>query len=95
MYRIDLLLKEVEIELIRATILHGHMNSAHEALGVILEEYKEFEEEVFKKASERNPAHMREELIQLAAMCLKTIRDVCPEDIRDLPKQVPHDEGAF
>jgi hypothetical protein len=50
---------------------HGGYNSAHEALGVLLEEVEEFKLEVFKKGSERLPARMRAELMDIAAVCIK------------------------
>lgn len=62
----------------RACGLFGSIHNPHEALGVIREEYKEFEEEVFAynptKNRDTRPA-MRAELIQLAAMALRAIHD--------------------
>lgn len=73
------LAEAVRVEAERAASIHGPMNSPHEALGVIREEYKEFEEEVFdfNLAKGRDTrSKMRTELIQLAAMCLRAIHDL-------------------
>jgi hypothetical protein len=67
---------EVADELTRARAEHAAMASAHEAYAVILEELEEFKLEVWKKTRDRNPAHMRKELIQLAAMAVRAIEDL-------------------
>jgi hypothetical protein len=62
----------VEDEYRRAVAGHPvGMHSAHEAYAVILEELEEFWEEVRLKREERNPLHMRDELVQVAAMALR------------------------
>lgn len=77
--RADWLAKEVANELARAQSLFPAQHSVHEALGVIREEYAEFEQEVYKfnlaKGRDTRPA-MRKELIQLAAMALRAVHDV-------------------
>ena len=69
---------EVSDEVKRARSLFGTFHNPHEALGVIREEYIEFETEVFKfnlgKGRDTRP-EMRKELIQLAAMAIRTIMD--------------------
>ena len=63
-------------ECIRASDLHAPMNSAHEAYAVILEELDEFWEEVRKKKECRSEEKMREELIQIAAMAIRSMCDL-------------------
>lgn len=63
-------------ELDRATELHGPLISAHEAYAVILEELDEFKAEVWKKSADRDRKNMRKELIQIGAMCARTIIDL-------------------
>jgi hypothetical protein len=70
------LLGEIAAELARARTGHAPLNSAHEAYAVILEELDEFKAEVWKKTRERDWAAMRAELIQLAAMAIRTIEDL-------------------
>ncbi len=67
-------------ELKRAESLHAPMGSKAHALGVIREEYLEFEREVMAEKSEGMNAKMRRELIQLAAMCVRAIQDLTKED---------------
>lgn len=69
---------EVADEVSRARSMFPAIHSPHEGLAVIREEYLEFEDEVwqhnlFKKRDHR--PQMRTELIQLAAMALRTILD--------------------
>ena len=63
-------------ELARAMELHKPFNSAHEAYAVILEELDEFWEEVRKRRESRSELAMRSELVQIAAMAMRTIIDL-------------------
>lgn len=79
----QLLMIEVTTELARARSLFKPIYSPHEALGIIREEYIEFEKEVFEfnlaKGRDTRPA-MRKELIQLATMALRTVLDALQFD---------------
>jgi hypothetical protein len=70
---------EVAEEVSRAVRLFEPMNSPHEALGVIEEEWEEYKQEVWKynpnKPGRDNRPRQREELIQLAAMALRAVHD--------------------
>ena len=68
---------ETMLELQNATKLFGPFHSAHEAYGVIKEEFRELEDEVFKNARNRNMAAMRSEACQLAAMAMRLMVDLC------------------
>jgi hypothetical protein len=70
----------VEEELTRATHKFGPFHSAHEAYGVLLEEVDELWEAVRMKQSDtkRRPRAIREEAIQVAAMALRILVDLCP-----------------
>ena len=75
---VDQLASEVALEVKRAVSLFGKINNPHEAYGVIMEEMDEFWDEVkeFNLAKGRDTRpKMRTELIQLAAMALRTIMD--------------------
>lgn len=63
-------------ELARARAHHEPLHSAHEAYAVILEELDEFKVEVWKRRGARDPAHMRAELIQIAAVAIRTVEDL-------------------
>lgn len=77
--RICALLFEVGTEVERAASMFPAVASPHEALGLLDEEYTEVQKEVhafnLAKGRDTRPA-MREELIQLASMCVRTIADL-------------------
>ena len=77
------LMTEVQTELARARSLFKPIYSPHEALGIIREEYMEWEAEVYKfnlaKGRDTRP-EMRKELVQLACMSLRTILDALQFD---------------
>lgn len=67
----------VRQELISARESHkARFNSAHEAYGVILEEVREFEAEVFRKEISRSKSGMLHELTQIAAMAQRAAEDL-------------------
>jgi hypothetical protein len=70
---------EVTLEVIRAGRMFPAMHSPHEAEAVIREEFDEYWDEVKKhntsKPDRDTRPRQREELIQLAAMCLRAILD--------------------
>jgi phage terminase large subunit GpA-like protein len=70
------LLSDVAAELESAQAKHGPMSSGHEGYAVILEELDELWEEVRKRKPDS--ALMRAEAIQVAAMALRFVLDVCP-----------------
>ena len=66
-------LEEVAAELERARAKFGAIASLHEGYAVILEELEEFWEGVKTKGT--HPEAMRLELIQIAAMAIRTATD--------------------
>lgn len=75
--KITCALLEVHVELERATEKCRPMASAHEGYAVILEEMDELKEHVWSKPSKRDLLAMREEAIQVAAMAVRFMIDVC------------------
>ena len=77
--QVDSLAYEIAREATRARTLFPPMNSPHEAAFVIEEEWEEYRQEVFKhntsKPDRDTRPRQREELIQLAAMCMRAILD--------------------
>lgn len=55
-------------------------NSAHEGLGVLLEEVKELQDHVFTKQRERDLSSMRREALQVAAVALRFASELCDEE---------------
>jgi hypothetical protein len=89
-YIVDGLVQEVAAEVNRAQSLFAPINGPHEGYGVIKEEFDEFWDEVKKYNLNKNRdtrPQMRTELIQLAAMALRTIHDVIDKN------KVPTDCG--
>lgn len=56
------------------------MNSAHEAYAVLLEEVDELWDHVKTNQKRRDLAAMRAEAIQVAAMALRFVVDICDEE---------------
>ena len=89
---IDVVLNDVSDELVRATSKFGAFNSAHEGFAVLEEEFLELRSEVFTNPIKANPAiskhaaidlhkaAMRSEAIQVAAMAMRFVMDVCNAD---------------
>ena len=68
-------LNAVQFELARATAKFPPMRSAHEASAIIREEYEEFWEAVKEDDA---PYTKFRELVQIAAMCVRAVRDIKP-----------------
>ena len=68
---------EVEAELKRACAAFPKFASAHEGYAVLLEEVDELWELVKVKQSKHDHAKMRAEAMQIAAMAIRFIVDVC------------------
>jgi hypothetical protein len=77
-------LKEVILEWCRASSLHPPYNSAHEGYAVLLEEVDELWDEVKKGGTEpRDPEALRAEAIQVAAVAIRFLTDVCGKESND------------
>ncbi len=61
----------------RATQLHGPFHSAHEGFAVLMEEVDELWDEVKKHCGQRSTQKMTKEAVQVAAMALRFLVDVC------------------
>ena len=68
-------LLDLQVELHKARTKHAPMHSAHEGYAVILEELDELWEEVRKR--EPDKAKLRAEALQVAAMGMRFILDIC------------------
>jgi hypothetical protein len=58
-------------------------NSAHEGYAILLEEVDELWEVVRQKQSERDLAKLRKEAIQVAALALRFVTDVCDGEAKE------------
>jgi|SRR5579859_6969055 len=77
---ISLALGDVELEARRAMSLWPIMANAHHGYAVILEELDELKEHVWTNQNKRDIPAMRKEAVQLAAMCVRFIVDICNEE---------------
>ena len=68
-------LRLVEQEVSRACRKHPPLHSLHEAYAVLLEELDEFKAQVWQQAAARNQQAMLLELVQIAAMAMRTALD--------------------
>lgn len=64
-------------ELSRADRNHGPMASAHEGYAIVFEEMDELWDHVKTRQRDRDLTAMRKEAVQIAAMAIKFVRDVC------------------
>ena len=77
---IDQIANDAAQELLSATTKFGAFTSAHEGYAVILEELDELWDEVKKQYDARSKEEMRKEAIQVAAMAMRFVMDVCGEE---------------
>jgi len=68
---------ECTAELSRAMGIHGTMRGMHEGYAVILEELDELWDEIKKRKP--NMQEVRKEAIQVAAMAMRFVAEVCGE----------------
>ena len=80
MSNLDEVTKEVREELWKATNIYGPFASAHEGYAIILEEVDELKTEVWKSPKTRCVPRMREEAIQIAAMAMRFVVDICDKN---------------
>lgn len=73
-------LGEIRAEVERASAMWPPMSSAHEGYAVILEELDELKAHVWTNQKRRDLAAMRKEAVQVAAMAVRFLLDVCDEE---------------
>jgi NTP pyrophosphatase (non-canonical NTP hydrolase) len=74
---LDAVLLKIKQEVASAEAKWPAMNSAHEAYAVLLEEVGELWDHVKTNQKRRDVDAMRTEAIQVAAMAVRFVRDVC------------------
>lgn len=67
---------QIQNECLAASEQYPEFHSAHEGYGVLAEEFRELEAEIFKNHHNRDLSKMRHEAIQVAAMAVRLIHDV-------------------
>jgi len=60
----------------RAEKKYGRIASGHEIIAVLREEYLELEREIFKKQKKRNIRKIQLESVQIAAICMRIIKEI-------------------
>lgn len=75
--KVDEILCSVETELRYAITRYPLFNSAHEGYAILLEEVDELWDEVKKRPDVVDKDKMRAEAIQVAAMALRFVLEVC------------------
>lgn len=76
-YEIEEAFVAVQEEVYKAIEKYEPFHSAHEGFSVLNEEVDELWEEVKRKQGERNTTKLRQEAIQVAAMAIRFIHDIC------------------
>ena len=64
----------------RAVTMHDSFHTAHEGYAVILEELDELKAEIWKRKTLRDKNQMKNEAVQVAAMALRFVVDVCMKE---------------
>lgn len=77
---INIIFGDVYQELTSAISHYPPMNSAHEGIAVLAEEVDELWQHVKHKPASRDLDAMRAEAIQVAAMAIRFVLDVCGEE---------------
>ena len=77
--RVIFVVAEIVRELDRAMSIHGSVHSPHEGYAVILEELDELWDLVKAYPKRADVSMMREEPIQVAAMALRFVLEVCKQ----------------
>lgn len=80
---------EVLKELVRTRVAFPPMHSAHAGFAILKEEVDELWDEVKKSPKKRDLAAMRAEAIQIAAMAIRFVEDVCPLEEKTSGRDVP------
>ena len=78
MSKFNKIVEDIQTEYIKAVSKHGSFNSAHEGFAVLNEEIDELWDEVKKR--DKSKANMRKEAVQVAAMAVRFIHDVCDKE---------------
>lgn len=79
-YRVGIAAADVMDELMAALESYPAFNSAHEGFGILKEEVDELWDEVKVKQGNRDIEKMRKEAVQVAAMAIRFIADVCHDE---------------
>lgn len=80
-YRADEIERVVDLvrrELVKATGKHRQILTVHEGVGVVLEEYREFEAEVFRQQIDESA--LRKEALHVAAMGARFVLDLLVDE---------------
>lgn len=77
---IDDIVDDIVQEYSRAIMNNEPFNSAHEGYAVLLEEVDELKYEVWKNPTKRDIKKMKEEAIQVGAMAIRFINDICNKE---------------
>ena len=77
--KLTLLLAKIEAEFQRAIKYYRPMNSYHEGYAVLKEEMEELWDEIKRKPTTRSKRRLQEEAVQIGAMALRFLYDLCEE----------------
>lgn len=79
--RLARIFDHITTELNAATTLFPGFHSAHEGYAVLLEEVDELWDEVKKNPSKRDMEKLEAEAVQVAAMAIRMVLDVCRDHV--------------
>lgn len=77
-----MIIKDVVREYNNASAIYPAFNTGHEGFAILLEEVDELWEAVrLKQSNPERPYKMKREAIQVAAMAIRFLHDVCGDDL--------------
>ncbi len=82
----SMFLTDVDEELRKAEAEHGAIHSHHEGYAVLLEEVEEYWDEVKKKTALRDEAALYAELVQVATVAWRIVRDLGLDQYKESPR---------
>lgn len=77
--KIETVIAAILKEYSRASATNGSFHSVHEGYAILLEEIEELWDEIRLKAALRNPSNVAHEAIQIGAMAMRFLYDLCRE----------------
>ena len=78
--KLEKVFEDTKVELLAAMKNHPKFYTPHDGWAILREEVDELWDEVKKKPSKRSKNKLRKEAVQVAAMAIRFVHDICGKD---------------